>query len=162
MALIPLLRYPDPLLKQMALPVERVTDEINALIADLFETMYAAPGVGMTACHVGILKRIVVLDLPDFGGAQSFINPEILWASDETSTFTEGSVCMPGALDEITRPARVRVRYMDVEGAVQEREADGFLSTVLQHEMDQLNGIFFLDRSSRIKRERLVKKWKQS
>lgn len=154
-----LLRYPDPRLKATAAAVDPLDPALPALIDDLFALMRAAPGVGMTACHAGLLQRIVVVDL-DGTAPQHFLNPEILWSSDETHSFTEGSVCMPGALDTVTRPARIRLRYQTAGAQTwHEIEMDGFLSTVLQHEIDQLNGMFFLDRLSRLKRERLIAKW---
>jgi peptide deformylase len=162
MPALDLLRFPDPRLKATAAAVDPLDPALPALIDDLFAAMRAAPGVGMTACHAGILKRIVVIDL-DGTDPQHVLNPEIIWSSEDTHSFTEGSVCMPGALDTITRPARIRLRYQ-VAGADSwlETDMDGFLSTVMQHEIDQLNGVFFLDRLSRLKRDRLIAKWNKS
>jgi peptide deformylase len=156
----PILRFPDPLLRRKAEAVTEFDAGLRALAADLFETMAAAPGVGMTAPHIGVLQRVVVLDLP--GDARRvYVNPEILWHSAETVRHEEGSVSMPGVGDEVERPARIRLRWQDLDGSRQSGEADGFLAICLQHEIDQLDGIFWLQRLSRLRRDRLVKKFEK-
>lgn len=159
MAIRPLLRYPDPALSRACLPVERFDEALRTLAADLLDTMRAAPGVGITAAHIGVLQRIVVLELDPKLGPRTFINPEITWFSEETEKHTEGSVCMPGATDEIVRPAAIRLAYQDLDGIRHDEEMRGFTAICMQHEIDQLDGIFWIQRLSRLKRERLVKKW---
>jgi peptide deformylase len=152
-------RYPDPALKTPAEPVSDFGPELTTLADDLYETMKAAPGVGITAPHCGILKRLTVIDLPEIGGRRDYVNAEILWASDEMMTHAEGSVSMPGMTDEVTRPKAVRIRYQTLDGAVVEEEMAGFAAICMQHEIDQLDGIFWIMKLSRLKRERLLKKW---
>ncbi len=158
MAILPILRYPDPRLRAVAEPVERFDADLRQLAADLLETMRAAPGVGITAPHVGVPLRLVVLELAP-GDVRTYANPQILWASPETSRATEGSVSMPGVTEEIERPAKVRLSWRDLDGAAREAEADGFLATCHQHEIDQLDGIFWLQRLSRLKRERVIARY---
>jgi peptide deformylase len=119
----------------------------------------AAPGIGITAAHVGVMTRLTVIEIEGPGSTRVFANPEILWSSPEMKRHAEGSVSMPGVIDEVERPASIRVRYQDLDGTVLEEEADGLLAVCLQHEIDQLDGIFWIDRLSRLKRERLVKKF---
>ncbi len=152
-------RYPDPALKATAEPVSDFGADLATLTDDLYETMKAAPGVGITAPHCGILLRLTVIDLPEIGGRRDYVNPEILWASDVMMTHTEGSVSMPGMTDEVTRPEAVRIRYQTLDGTVVEEEMQGFAAICMQHEIDQLDGIFWIMRLSRLKRERLLKKW---
>ncbi len=154
-------RYPDPALKSPAEAVTEFGPELERLADDLFETMKAAPGVGITAPHCGILKRLTVIDLPELGGRRDYANPEILWASDEVMRHTEGSVSMPGMTEEVTRPRSVTIRYQTLAGAVLEETLDGFAAICMQHEIDQLDGIFWIERLSRLKRERLLKKWEK-
>lgn len=158
MAILPILRFPDPRLRAVAEPVERIDGELRQLAADLLETMRAAPGVGITAPHVGVPLRLVVLELVP-GDVRTYANPQILWASAETSRATEGSVSMPGVTEEIERPAKVRLSWRDLDGTAHEAEADGFLATCHQHEIDQLDGIFWLQRLSRLKRERVIARY---
>ncbi len=158
MAILPILRFPDPRLRAVAEPVERFGGELRQLAADLLETMRAAPGVGITAPHVGLPLRLVVLELTP-GDVRTYANPQILWASAETSRATEGSVSMPGVTEEIERPAKVRLSWRDLDGTAHEAEADGFLATCHQHEIDQLDGIFWLQRLSRLKRERVIARY---
>ena len=155
-------RYPDPALRTRAEPVFDFDSDLATLADDLFETMTAAPGVGITAPHCGILKRITVINLPEIGGRQTYVNPEILWRSNELITHTEGSVSMPGMTDELTRPKAVRVRYQTLDGALVEEDFEGFPAVCLQHEIDQLDGVFWIHRLSRLKRERLLKKWEKA
>lgn len=152
-------RYPDPALKATAEPVSDFGADLVTLADDLYETMKAAPGVGITAPHCGILLRLTVIDLPEIGGRRDYVNPEILWASDEMMTHTEGSVSMPGMTDEVTRPRAVTIRYQTLDAAVVEEQMQGFAAICMQHEIDQLDGIFWIMKLSRLKRERLLKKW---
>ena len=160
MTVQPILRYPDPGLSIHCEPVTSFDDELKTLVDDLIDTMRAAPGVGITAAHIGIHKRVFVLELTQ-GEVQVFVNPITTNTSKETSKFTEGSVSMPGFTDEVERPASLTLEYADICGKKHVLEAKGFLSTCIQHEIDQLDGIFWLKRLSRIKRERLVKKWEK-
>jgi peptide deformylase len=159
MPLLPILRFPDPRLRQAAEPVGLVDDGARALARDLLDTMRAAPGVGITGPHVGVMRRVAVIELE--GQVRTYIDPAILRSSPETARFTEGSVSMPGVTEEVERPARVRVGFLDLEGAWREEEADGFLAVCLQHEIDQLDGVFWIDRLSRLKRERVVKRFEK-
>lgn len=158
MAILPILRFPDPRLRAVAEPVERFDADLRQLAADLLETMRAAPGVGITAAHVGVPLRLVLLELTP-GDVRNYANPQILWASPETSRATEGSVSMPGVTEEIERPAKIRVSWRDLDGTAHEAEAEGFLATCHQHEIDQLDGIFWLQRLSRLKRERVIARY---
>ncbi len=160
MAIRPLVLYPDPRLRQPATLVTVFDEALQALVGDLLDTMRAAPGVGITGPHIGALWRVSVLELQP-GEVRVYINPWITWASDETQTHEEGSVCMPGAVETVTRPARVRVDYQDLTCTPVTEEAEGFLAVCLQHEIDQLDGMFWLQRLSRLKRERLVQKWEK-
>ncbi|MFK0165613.1 peptide deformylase [Rhizobium sp. NPDC090279] len=157
----PIIRFPDPLLRTACTTVTIFDDELRTLVNDLLETMRAAPGVGITGPHIGILKRVVVIELSREDGVRIYINPEILWSSVETMRHTEGSVSMPGATEEIARPKSIRFRYQDVAGEKHEMEAHDFLAICIQHEIDQLDGIFWLQRLSKLKRDRLVKKWEK-
>ena len=155
----PIVRYPDP---RLALPAQAVTafdDALRELASDLRETMHSAPGIGITAPHIGISLRVVVLDLDPVEGARTYVNPEIIWASPQMILHQEGSVSMPGVNDEVTRHARVRIRYHDVDGSLQTEESDGLRAVCHQHEIDQLDGIFWIRRLSRLKRERLIKRF---
>ncbi len=157
----PIVRYPDP---RLALPAQAVTafdDALRELASDLLETMHAAPGIGITAPHIGVSLRVVVLDLDATDGARTYVNPEIIWASPETILHQEGSVSMPGVDDEIERHARVRISYRDVDGNLQTEESEGLRAVCHQHEIDQLDGIFWIRRLSRLKRERLIKRFEK-
>jgi peptide deformylase len=158
MAILPILRFPDPRLRAVAEPVKHFDAELRQLAADLLETMRAAPGVGITAAHVGVLQRLVVLELTP-GDVRTYVNPQILRASPETARATEGSVSMPGVTEEVERPAKVRVGWRDLDGAAHEEEAEGFLATCHQHEIDQLDGVFWLQRLSRLKRDRVIARY---
>lgn len=150
--------FPDPRLRQKAAVVRGFDDGLASLCADLLDTMRAAPGVGIAGPHIGAPWRVVVLELTP-GVAQIYINPAIIWHSDETRRYHEGSVSMPGAVEMIERPACVRVTYQDVTGAERIEEVEGWLAACLQHEIDQLDGVFWLQRLSRLRREMVVKKW---
>lgn len=158
-----ILRYPHPVLATRCEPVTIFDAELSALADRLHGTLLAAPGVGITAAHCGILKRIVILDLPELGGRRDFINPEILSASEETMTHVEGSVSMPGFTDEVTRPRTIVLSYQKLDGSrVQTEEMSDFAAICMQHEIDQLDGIFWIKRLSRLKRERLIKRWQKA
>jgi len=172
------------ILKAVSPPVEGgVTDELRALMDDMLETMYAAPGIGLAAAQIGELKRVVVMDLGDkpVEGASEdpeaeesedlqlarrnpryFVNPEILWASDEMFAYEEGCLSVPEYFDAVERPARVRVRYMDYSGKQIEEEIEGLYAVCFQHELDHLNGVLFIDHLSRLRRERAVAKVKKN
>lgn len=161
MTLHPLVKYPNPLLRVIAAPVGQFDGELITLTNDLLETMRAAPGIGITAPHIGILKRIVVLELSPSDGFKAYINPEIIWASDETIHHQEGSVSMPGVVEDVERNARIRIRYQDLTGTGQIEESEGLLAVCHQHEIDQLNGIFWIQRLSRLRRDRLIKRYEK-
>ncbi len=157
----PIIRFPDPLLRTACAAVTAFDDDLRALVTDLQDTMRAAPGVGITGPHIGVLKRVVVIELSREDGVRTYINPEILWSSPDTMRHTEGSVSMPGVTEEVVRPKSIRFRYLDVAGEAHEAEAHDFLAICIQHEIDQLDGIFWLQRLSKLKRDRLVKKWEK-
>jgi peptide deformylase len=161
MPLRPLLCFPDPRLSIPAHPVTVFDDHLRELANDLLETLHAAPGIGITAPHIGISLRMVVLDLDPVSGARTYVNPEIIWASPEMITHQEGSVSMPGVTDDIQRHARVKINYRDLDGVLQTEEADGLRAVCHQHEIDQLNGLFWIKRLSRLKRERLIKRFEK-
>jgi peptide deformylase len=159
MTIRPIVRYPDSRLTLPAQPVTMFDAALRELAGDLLATMHAAPGIGITAPHIGIPLRVVVLDLGD--GARTYVNPEIVWASSETILHQEGSVSMPGVNDDIRRHQRVRISYRDLDGNEQTEEASGLRSVCHQHEIDQLNGTFWIERLSRLKRERLIKRFEK-
>lgn len=142
-----------------AKPVTVFDGALRQLAADLLETLRTAPGIGITAPHIGIASRVVVLDLDANDGARTYVNPEIVWASPEMVMHREGSVSMPGVHDDIQRHARVRILYRDVHGQAQSEESDGLRAVCHQHEIDQLNGLFWIQLLSRLKRERLIKRF---
>jgi peptide deformylase len=152
--------FPDPRLRQPAKTVTAFDDILKALSVDLLDTMRAAPGIGITGPHIGESWRITVLELAP-GEVRIYVNPQITWQSDEMQPHEEGSISMPGAAETIERPARVRVTYQDLDGTQKTEEADGLLAVCLQHELDQLDGMFWTQRLSRLKREMLVKKWEK-
>ena len=166
MALREIILVPDPRLKQVSAPVEGgVDDQVRALMDDMLETMYAAPGIGLAAVQIGVMQRVIVMDLAREGeppAPRYFVNPEILWSSEETLPYEEGCLSIPEVYDEVQRPACVRVRYLDYAGAVVEEEAEGLYAVCIQHEMDHLNGVLFIDHLSRLKRDRAVAKVKKS
>ena len=161
MPIRPIVRYPDPRLALPARPVTTFDGALRELAQDLLETMHAAPGIGITAPHIGIPLRVVVLDLDPVDGARTYINPEISWASPEMITHQEGSVSMPGVNDDISRHARVRIGYHDIDGNPQTEESEGLRAVCHQHEIDQLNGMFWIRRLSRLRRERLIKRFEK-
>jgi len=156
-----IVRYPDPRLAIPARPVTEFDGALRELAKDLLETMHDAPGIGITAPHIGVLLRVVVLDLDTSEGARTYVNPEIEWASSEMILHREGSVSMPGVNDEVERHARVRISYQDVDGNMQTEESEGLRAVCYQHEIDQLNGLFWINRLSRLKRERLIKRFEK-
>ena len=159
MAVRPIIKFPDPRLRAVAEPIEKFDVDLTLLAADLLETMYAAPGIGITAPHIGVLKRVVAIELPSSSKSGIFVNPSIIEASTEMIRHTEGSVSMPGVTEEVERHARVRIRYQDLDGKAQFEDAEGLLAVCHQHEIDQLDGLFWIHRLSRLKRERLVKRY---
>lgn len=161
MAVRPILRFPDVGLRTVCEPVDVFDKRLRELADDLLETMRAAPGVGITAAHIGVFLRVVVIELSRDESARHYVNPEIMFASDETARHVEGSVSMPGVTDEVVRPKAIRFRYSDLNGVEHEEEAEGFLAVCIQHEIDQLDGVFWMQRLSRLKRERLVKRWEK-
>ena len=160
MTLLKLTFAPHPIFKMKAEPVAKVTEEIRKIANDMVETIYAEHAVGMGANMVGILKRIAVVDLQENGVKKPyiFINPEITWSSEETQTYPEASICFPGISAPITRPKAIKLKYIDVNGVAHELEAEGPLATVIQHEVDHLDGKVFLDYLSKMKQGMLIKK----
>jgi peptide deformylase len=166
MALLRILETPDPVLRQISTAVDKVDDELRALISDMFETMYDAPGIGLAAIQVGVPKRILVIDLQEpaeEGGEpvkdpRVFINPEIVESSEQEVPYTEGCLSVPDQYAEVDRPDRIRARWLDENGKKHEEVIEGLLATCLQHEMDHLEGILFIDHLSRLKREMILKK----
>ena len=164
MALREILVVPDPVLKQVSIPVEVVDDELRALMDDMLETMYAAPGIGLAAIQVGVPKQVIVMDLaaPDTPPEpRYFVNPEILWASQDTAPYEEGCLSIPEIYDEVERPARVKLKYLNYQGEEVTEDAEGLYAVCIQHEMDHLKGVLFIDYLSRLKRDRAVAKVKK-
>jgi len=164
MAIRDILVVPNPVLKQVSKPVEKVDDELRALMDDMLETMYAAPGIGLAAVQIGVPKRVIVMDLARQDEPKQpryFVNPEILWASEETQGYEEGCLSVPDYFDEVQRPARVKLRYLNYQGELVEEDAEGLFAVCIQHEMDHLDGVLFIDHISRLKREQAVKKVKK-
>jgi peptide deformylase len=154
MTVCPIVRFPDPRLRSIAEPVDVFDEDLAGLAADLLDTMRAAPGIGITAPHI-------VLQLAGADSARTYVNPTIVWVSSEKLLHQEGSVSMPGVTEEIERPARIQITYRDLTGAEQTEEASGLLAICHQHEIDQLDGIFWIQRLSRLKRERVVKRYQK-
>ncbi|WP_426425629.1 peptide deformylase [Bradyrhizobium genosp. A] len=161
MTIRPIVRYPDRRLAMPARPVTAFDDGLRELAADLLETMRAAPGIGITAPHIGVPLRLVVLELDAKAGAQTYVNPQVEWASPEMILHKEGSVSMPGVNDEVQRHARVRISYWDLDGMMRAEESGGLRAVCHQHEIDQLDGLFWIQRLSRLKRERLIKRFEK-
>ena len=169
MAIMRIYETPDPMLRQISTPVETVDDEVRALVRDMFETMYDAPGIGLAAVQVGVPKRLLVMDLqepedpddPDSPAVKEprvFINPEILAHSDHEVPYTEGCLSVPDQYAEVMRPDRIRARWLDENGTAHEQDLDGLLAVCLQHEMDHLEGVLFIDHLSKLKRDMVLKK----
>ena len=176
MALRPLIILPDKSLRTKSAAVGKVTSDIRKLVDDMFETMYDAPGIGLAAIQVGVAKRVVTMDLgkrangdrnaeseeeeaEEVKNPRVFINPEVTWSSDEKSTYEEGCLSIPDVHEDVDRPARVKIRFMDLDGKTHEEEAEGLYATCIQHEIDHLNGVLFIDHISKLKRDRIVKKF---
>jgi peptide deformylase len=161
MTIRPILTAPDPRLQAVSTDVEAVTDEIRKLVDDMTDSMYAADGIGLAAIQIGLPVRVLVIDLDQKEGKKNpvaYINPKIIWASDEMAVFEEGCLSVPEIWDDVERPARIKAEYLDRDGKKQTLEADGLLATCLQHEMDHLNGILFIDHLSRLKKSMALKK----
>ncbi|MHA7969539.1 peptide deformylase [Rhizobium sp. CAU 1783] len=162
MTIKPLIILPDPLLRQVSTPIERVDDDMRQLADDMLETMYDAPGIGLAAIQIGVPRRLLVIDVAKEGEDKRplvFINPEIITSSDERSVYEEGCLSIPDYYAEVERPASVTVKSIDRDGKERLTEADGLLATCLQHEIDHLNGVLFIDHISRLKREMVIKKF---
>ncbi len=162
----PILIHPDPRLKKVCTPVEEVDGRIDALIGDMLETMYHAPGIGLAAPQLGLLQRVVVMDCASSEEGEApeplaLVNPEILAASEETRTHNEGCLSIPDVFEEILRPASVRVRYVSRAGEVEERDFEGLRAVCVQHEIDHLDGKLFIDRLGPIKRQMITQKMKK-
>lgn len=166
MSVMEILEIPDAGLRAVAEPVATVDDGVRTLIDDMFDTMYDARGIGLAATQVGVTRRVVVIDLQEGEDEEgkpirrplAFVNPELLWQSEELSTYSEGCLSIPEQYAEVERPARCRIKWLDRDGKEHEQEMDGLLATCMQHEIDHLNGVLFIDHISRLKREMIVKK----
>jgi peptide deformylase len=166
MAVLPIVEVPDPRLRLISKPVEQVTDATRAFVQDMIDTMYDANGIGLAAIQVGVDSRILVIDLQDekdeedkpIKAPHAYINPEILSVSEETSSYNEGCLSIPEQYADVARPATCRVRWLDEQGERHEEELTGLLSTCMQHEIDHLNGVLFIDHISRLKRDMVMKK----
>ncbi|EJL49191.1 peptide deformylase [Rhizobium sp. CF122] len=162
MTIKPLIILPDPLLRQVSKLIERVDADFQRLADDMLETMYDAPGIGLAAIQIGVPRRMLVIDVSREGEEKQplvFVNPEILASSDERSVYEEGCLSIPDYYAEVERPAAVTVKYLDRDGKEQTVQADGLLATCLQHEIDHLNGVLFIDHISRLKRDMVIKKF---
>ena len=157
-----IIKLPDKRLRLVSEPVKRIDASLRKLVEDMFETLYAAPGIGLAGIQVGVAKRVIIMDLSkkdDTRKPEVFINPEITWASEEKSSYEEGCLSIPEYYEEVERPAVVKVKYLDLDGKAREVEASGLLATCLQHEIDHLDGILFIDHISKLKRDRITKKF---
>lgn len=175
MAVLPIYVAPHPVLKKIAEPVEGgVTDDLRKLMDDMLETMYSARGIGLAAPQVGVSKRVIVMDIdqkdgedgeddapPIKGRARFFVNPEITWSSEELNVYNEGCLSVPGQYAEVERPKQVKLKFLDYDGTAREIDCDGLLATCIQHEMDHLDGILFVDHLSTLKRDMLLRKLKK-
>ena len=158
----PIITLPDKRLRRVSEPVGKISAEIKQLVEDMFESMYEAPGIGLAAVQLGVLKRVVTMDLSKKEGPPSpqvFINPEIVWRSEEKSVYEEGCLSIPEIHEDVERPARVKVKYVNLDGQQNEAEAEGLFATCIQHEIDHLNGVLFIDHISKLKRDRIIKKF---
>ena len=166
MAQLKIISVPDPLLKTVSTPIERVDDELRQFLDDMAETMYQAPGIGLAAIQVAVPKRVLVMDTKDHEEGeqrpQFLINPEITWSSDERGIYNEGCLSVPEHYAEVERPARVKVSYLDYDGNAQEQEMDGLDAVCVQHEIDHLNGVVFIDYLSSLRRNMIIRKLKKS
>jgi peptide deformylase len=165
MAIRPLVILPDPQLRLVSEPVASITPEIRQLAADMLDTMYDAPGVGLAAIQIGVPKRVITMDVSKSETEKVpmvLINPEVVWASEEKRVYEEGCLSIPEYYEEVERPDRVRFRYTNLDGETIEQDADGLLATCVQHEIDHLNGVLFLDHLSKLKRDRVITKFKKA
>ena len=165
MAIRPLVILPDRKLRLVSDPVGPITEDVKTLAADMLETMYDAPGIGLAAIQIGVPKRLVVIDLgknPEERSPMVLVDPEITWTSEEKRVHEEGCLSIPEYYEEVERPDRIRVRYRDLDNEIVETEADGILATCIQHEVDHLNGVLFVDYLSRLKRSRVLKKFEKA
>ncbi|MGH6894058.1 MAG: peptide deformylase [Dongiaceae bacterium] len=161
MALLPILVAPDPRLKKISAPVKQVDDSVRKLMDDMLETMYQAPGIGLAAPQVGVLKRVIVLDLAREGEKPQplrFANPKVVWVSEHDATYNEGCLSVPEHYADVVRPAACRVRYLDYDSKRREIETEGLLATCLQHEIDHLDGVLFIDHLTYLKRNIILRK----
>jgi peptide deformylase len=162
MALRNIIILPDKRLRSVSKLVDHIGDDIRTLVADMFETMYEAPGIGLAAIQVGVPSRVVVMDLSKRNTEAEpkvFINPQITWSSEEKSPYEEGCLSIPEIHEDVERPARVKVKYLDLDGNPHEDDAEGLFATCIQHEVDHLNGVLFIDHISKLKRDRIIKKF---
>ena len=162
MALRDILILPDKRLRLVSKPVAEIGDDIRQLVGDMFETMYEAPGIGLAAIQVGVPSRVVVMDLSKREAEAEprvFINPQITWSSEEKSTYEEGCLSITEIHEDVERPARVKIKYLDLDGNLHEEDAEGLFATCIQHEIDHLNGVLFIDHISKLKRDRTIKKF---
>jgi peptide deformylase len=162
MTIKPLIILPDPILRQVSKPIETVDSEVKKLADDMLETMYDAPGIGLAAIQIGVARRMLVLDVSKDGEDKQplvFINPEVISASDARSVYEEGCLSIPDYYAEVERPATITVKHLDRDGKQQIVEADGLLATCLQHEIDHLNGVLFIDHISKLKREIVIRRF---
>ncbi|TLP45966.1 MULTISPECIES: peptide deformylase [Cohaesibacter] len=162
MAVMDIVKLPDPILREQSAPIERVDDDLRRLVENMFETMYDAPGIGLAGVQVGVTRRLFTVDCAKEGDDKKplcFINPEIIWKSEEISTYEEGCLSIPEYYAEVERPAEIKIRYMDQFGKDQEMHCDGLLATCVQHEFDHLNGALFIDYISKLRRDRVIKKF---
>ena len=162
MPIRPIVVLPDPRLRLKSEPVGAISDEIRALAEDMLDTMYDAPGVGLAAIQIGVPKRVVTIDVSKSETEHQpmvLIDPEVVWSSEETRTYEEGCLSIPEYYEEVERPERVRFRYTTLGGEAVEADADGLLATCVQHEIDHLNGVLFIDYLSKLKRDRITKKF---
>jgi peptide deformylase len=165
MAVREIIKLPDKRLRLVSEPVKQVDTSIKKLVDDMFATMYDAPGIGLAAIQVGVAKRVITMDLSKKEGdhkPEVFINPEILWTSEESATYEEGCLSIPEYYEEVERPKEVKVRYLDLDGKKREVAAKGLLATCLQHEIDHINGVLFIDHLSKLKRDRVIKKFSKA
>ncbi len=167
MTILPIIKHPNEILRQVCLPVPEVDDPMRQLMDDMLETMYDAPGVGLAAPQIGDTRRIIVIDQvreaeEDAKTPLFFVNPEIIWSGQEIGEYEEGCLSIPGVYENVLRPTECKVTYLDYFGKAQQMHCKDFLATVIQHEIDHLNGVLFIDHISRLKRSRAMKKYKKA
>ncbi len=165
MAVREIIKFPDKRLRLVSEPVKRIDAGIRKLVEDMFQTQYDAPGIGLAAIQVGVAKRVVTVDVAKKDEPRQprvFINPKITWTSEEKATYGEGCLSIPEICEEVERPVQVKVKYLDLDGKPHEIEADGVLARCVQHEIDHINGVLFIDRLSKLKRDRVIKKFSKA